>query len=286
MALLPLRLWPWFAFMRRQLLAKGWRGPDVDADAVCSVRALLRERAVVTVKDFPKATGSGWGRSSRWRIAAEWLLWTGEAISTSRNGTHREYALTGKIVPEAYLRIEPTDSDCLEYLVGEAIDVLGVATSDDVADYFRLRRETVERALCAIDCARASVEGWQEPVWLSRGAETWATATLDCLAPLSPFDSLVWYRPRLQRLFGKVYALEAYKRPDERAFGHYFMPILSGNKIVGRFAPRRSKHKVSIEACEFDEALDLPVIERALQALQAWSEATAFEASTELLTLG
>ncbi|MEX3916182.1 crosslink repair DNA glycosylase YcaQ family protein [Paraburkholderia sp. BR10872] len=285
MAILPLDMWPWFAFMRRHLLAKGWRGPAVDADTVCSLRALLRERDVITVKDLPKGTGTGWNRSSQWRIAAEWLLWTGEAVSTTRNGTHREYALTGKAIPEALLRLEPSDNDCIDHLVGEVVEALGVATSDDIADYFRLRRDRVERALQAIDCPKGTVDGWIEPVWLSRRAESLARTKLDCVTPLSPFDSLVWYRPRLQRLFGKAYTLEAYKRADERAFGHYFMPILAGAEIVGRVAPRRNKHQVSIEAYEFDACLDLAVTERALHLLQAWSEAAVFESPTQHLLI-
>ncbi|ACR32842.1 DNA glycosylase AlkZ-like family protein [Burkholderia glumae] len=277
MAILPLDLWPWFAFMRRHLLASGWRGPAVDADTVCSVRALLREREAITVKDLPKGTGTGWNRSSQWRIAAEWLLWTGEAVSTTRCGTHREYALTDKVIPEALRRLEPSDNDCIDHLVSEVVEALGVATSDDIADYFRLRQATVERALQAIDCPKGTVDGWSEPVWLSRRAESLARTKLDGVMPLSPFDSLIWYRPRLQRLFGKAYTLEAYKRANERAFGHYFMPILVGAEIVGRVAPRRSRHQVSIEACEFNEYLDLSVIERAMHLLQAWSEAAVFE---------
>lgn len=279
MALLPASFWPWFAFSRRRMLSKGWRGPEVDDEAIRCVRALLQERRTITVKDFAKGTGTGWNRSSLWRIAAEWLLWTGEAVSTTRNGSYREYALSTNVIPEPLISAEPSDDECFEYLVGAAINALGIATLDDIADYFRLRKEVVERALTATGCPRGIVEGWSEPVWFSRRAESLVGTKLDdCVAPLSPFDSLVWYRPRLQRLFGKTYKFEAYKKADERVFGHYFMPVLCGNEIVGRIAPRRKKHHVSIEACEFDMQLDPTIIDLAFQTLNEWSEATLFTA--------
>ena len=71
--------------------------------------------------------------------------------------------------------------------------------------------------------------------------------------PLSPFDSLVWFRPRLKRLFNCDFVLEAYKKPDKREFGYFGMPILQENNIVGRVAPRKVKDKIIVEAIESSE---------------------------------
>lgn len=279
MALLPMKLWPSFAFMRRRLLARGWRGPVVDQDAVLSVRSLLNERSSVTTKDFTSGSGSGWNRVSQWRIAADWLLWTGEAVSTSRKGSHREYALASGVVPVALLTAEPSDEVCLRHLVSESLDALGVATTDDIADYFRLHKEVVERILHELNTPKASVEGWAEPAWLSTRAESVADSAPRRVIPLSPFDSLVWYRPRLRRLFGKVYSLEAYKPAAARSFGHYFIPILSGNNIIGRVSPRRRNGHVVIEALELDDPTCQFAIDEALVTLREWSEAVGFEVS-------
>ncbi|WP_370931504.1 DNA glycosylase AlkZ-like family protein [Bartonella sp. DGB1] len=274
MAILPLSFWPWFAFMRRRIRVNGWRGPDVNAAALCAVRELLHEKKGVTVKDFPKANGSGWNRLSPWRTAAEWLLWTGEAVSTTRDGTRRIYRLAQDSIPAGLFNFEPSDDECFSYLIQAAIDALGVATVEDIADYFRLPRAVVKNTLEQLDCLKGTVEGWKQPVWLSRRAEELALLKLDNITLLSPFDSLVWYRPRLHRLFSKLYKLESYKPAHSRYFGHYFMPILWGTKIVGRIAPRRCNNKIWIEAHELDAGIDCTIMENIQDILQKWGEAS------------
>lgn len=273
MAILPMALWPWFSFRRRRIQANGWRGPVVDPLALERVRSLLAERPSVTVKDFDDRAGQGWERSSSLRVAAEWLLWTGEALSTRRQGARREYVRSSAVLPERWLEQQPDDAACLAHLVNLAIDGLGVATIDDIADYFRLRKPDVEVGLQALALDEARVEGWSEKAWISRRAESLLKVASDRVVPLSPFDSLVWFRPRLLRLFGKSYALEAYKPAQERMFGHYFVPVLSGDAIVGRVGPRRVKGKLSIEAQECDGLEHRDAMDQAIRLLSSWAEA-------------
>ncbi|SEL30178.1 hypothetical protein SAMN05216359_107147 [Roseateles sp. YR242] len=273
MAILPMALWPWFSFRRRRIQANGWRGPEVDPQAVERIRCLLSERPSVTVKDFDDRAGQGWARSSSLRVAAEWLLWTGEAISTSRQGARREYVRSNAVLPVQLLEQQPDDADCLAHLVNLAIDALGVATLDDIADYFRLRKPDVEIGLQGLALDEARVEGWSERAWISRRAASCLEAQPDRVVPLSPFDSLVWFRPRLLRLFGKSYALEAYKPAQERVFGHYFVPVLSGGAIVGRVGPRRVKGKLHIEAQECDGPRHRDALDHATRLLTSWAEA-------------
>src|SRR4029079_1172429 len=49
-----------------------------------------------------------------------------------------------------------------------------------------------------------------------------------------PFDNLLWDRPLLERLFGFRHVIEVYKREHERAYGYYVLPLLAGDRIVGR----------------------------------------------------
>jgi uncharacterized protein len=49
-----------------------------------------------------------------------------------------------------------------------------------------------------------------------------------------PFDNLVWDRPLLERLFGFRHVIEVYKREHEREFGYYVLPLLAGDRFVGR----------------------------------------------------
>ena len=56
---------------------------------------------------------------------------------------------------------------------------------------------------------------------------------------LSPFDSLIWFRDRLERLFGVRHRLEAYTPAAKRQHGYFAMPVLGGNRIVGLVDPAR-----------------------------------------------
>lgn len=271
MAMLPIDTWPQFAFMRRRIRNHGWRGPEVDPAALASVRAMLAERHTLTTEDFADRTGSGWSRSSPLRRAAEWLLWAGEAVSIARRGTHREYALAETVIPRKLQAAEPDDSACVRWLVQAALDALGVATTEDVADYFRLAKPLVQNTLHELEAESVNVEEWQQPAWIAKDARLHLRKRLSRTIPLSPFDSLVWYRPRLARLFGKSYTLEAYKPADQRDFGHYFIPVLAGESIIGRVSPRRTKGKVTIEACECDSSADRERLDDAIATLMRWA---------------
>ncbi len=128
---------------------------------------------------------------------------------------------------------------------------------------------------------RTSLAALERVGWVSARAASLVNIPLRRVVPLSPFDSLVWYRPRLLRLFGKAYSFEAYKPAAKRTFGHYFVPILVGNQIVGRVSPRRNKGTLLIEAQEFDSPADQVQAQAAIHLLHEWSEAAIFQSFTE-----
>jgi uncharacterized protein YcaQ len=79
---------------------------------------------------------------------------------------------------------------------------------------------------------RVQVDDGGPPVVIPAGAE------LDGAVPgavlLCPFDNLMWDRPFLRRVFGFDHLIEVYKREHERLFGYYVLPLLVGDRIVGR----------------------------------------------------
>jgi uncharacterized protein len=121
-----------------------------------------------------------------------------------------------------------------------------------------------------------AVEGWKQKAY-----------TLDSAVPaldeeaatlLSPFDSLIWTRPRQARLFGKDYRLEAYKPAAAREFGYFAMPVLRGHRICGRMALRRADGLVQVENEEWDRGVPKSVARRSVEQVARWVDSRSVRA--------
>jgi uncharacterized protein len=273
--LIPLRSWPLFTFRRRHLLRHGWRGPNVDPAAVDYVRKAVADLGQATISELGGAQGSGWERSAPAKWAAEWLLATGEFACVSRQGWKRIYQNSTGIIPNDLRDAEPSDEDCVAGLIDIALKALGIGTIDDIADYFRLPKEVVADHLNNNDkLEQISVRGWGEPAWAFPDSLVVSQQSEPTCTPLSPFDSLIWHRPRTQRLFGVDYPLEAYKPATARQCGYFGMPVLSGNTIVGRIAVRSSRGITRLEGYQLVADQDPDHLHQAVHTAAAWANAT------------
>jgi uncharacterized protein len=121
-------------------------------------------------------------------------------------------------------------------LLQRAARSLGVGTDDDLADYHRLRvsemRPLLRELVAEGALGQVEVDGWDRPAYLDPAAML--PRRVRACALVSPFDSLVWYRPRVERLFGFRYRIEIYVPAAQRRFGYYVLPFLLGDRLVGR----------------------------------------------------
>jgi uncharacterized protein YcaQ len=69
----------------------------------------------------------------------------------------------------------------------------------------------------------------------------------DRVTVLSPFDQLVHDRDRAEALFGFRYRLEMYVPPRLREYGYYVLPVLAGDRLVGRVEPRFDRTTKTLE---------------------------------------
>lgn len=241
--LLPLEDWPAYGFKRRASRAKGKRWHAlVDHEKSCrDVVNRLRDDGPLTAKELGGAKKGGtWWDWSEIKIAAEWLVDTGDVVCRERRGFQRVYDLVQRAIPSELLDQEWSDEECALRLVNAAGRALGVATEADLAVYHGVPRKLVRQVMGATDLTSVMVDGWKEPAFVAPDAlEVLSARVRGRSILISPFDSLIWYRDRAERLFGIRHRLEAYTPKAKRTYGYFAMPVLGGNKVVGLVDPGR-----------------------------------------------
>ncbi|UWE08185.1 winged helix-turn-helix domain-containing protein [Actinacidiphila bryophytorum] len=240
--ILPIEEWPHFAFRRRARRARGRRWHVLaDAERSCAtVLDRLRADGPLTSTELGGAKNGGpWWDWSETKIAVEWLLDTGEVVCTRRRGWKRVYDLAERAVPDTLLHDDIDDAECMRRLVAQAGAAMGVATRADLADYHRLKGEQVTAVIADTGLVPVEVEGWGKPAWADPQALASEPRGRHRTTLLSPFDSLVWDRPRTERIFGFTHRLEAYTPKPKRIHGYFAMPLLAGGRLVGRVDPAR-----------------------------------------------
>ena len=169
-----------------------------------------------------KGVGGWWGWSQA-KSAVEGLFWTGELTTATRRGTfERVYGLPEKVLPRAILQAPtPPREEAHRALMRAAVGAMGIATAKDLRDYFRMPVEGFKDRLAELveDGALipVSVKGWREPAYLDPAAKR--PRRVDAQALLSPFDNLIWFRERTERMFGVRYRIEIYTPAEKRTHG-------------------------------------------------------------------
>jgi uncharacterized protein YcaQ len=275
---LPMEDWPWCAFRRRKAWGyDGWQARTSDA-TFAEVRARLADAPDgLTASDLGGAKKGGpWWDWSDVKVALERLLHTGEVVCAERRGWKRVYRLAADAVPAALLEREPADADCRAHLVAKAAAALGVATVNDLADYYRLQKRSVPAAIEAAGLTPVAVQGWSQPAWADPAVVATPVRGRHRTTLLSPFDSLIWDRARTARIFGFTHRLEAYTPAPQRVYGYFAMPLLAGGRLVGRVDPKRVGRTFSARAWLLDTAAR-PALDAAIEEAAAWVGCDAVE---------
>ncbi|MES9535700.1 crosslink repair DNA glycosylase YcaQ family protein [Actinomadura sp. NPDC000600] len=239
-SILPMADWPLFAFRRRAYLRRGWRWHKVPEGVCDEIRARLAADGPLTTKELGGAKASAeWWDWSDHKIGIEWLLDIGEVVCVERVGWRRVYDLAERAVPAELMARDLDDDACLTALVARAGRALGVATRADLADYYRVKQDQVDRVVEATGLVPVEVAGWPQRAWADPEALASPPKGRHATALLSPFDSLVWDRARASRVFGFDHRLEAYVPKAKRVHGYFAMPLLAGGRLLGRVDPAR-----------------------------------------------
>jgi uncharacterized protein len=272
-SLIPTELHPLFRWRMASVQSEAWGSirriirerPEVVADALALVRAdgPVRARDTGAVRE-PPADGRMWNWHEG-KVALEYLFYTGQITAARRVNFERLYDTTERVLPPAVHRAPtPEPADAQRELIRIAARALGVATEPDLGDYFRLPRAVskarVAELVDAGELEPVEVEGWDAPAYLWPAARR--PRSLDCRALLTPFDSLIWFRQRTERLFSFRYRIEIYTPAHKRVHGYYVLPFLLGERLVARVDVKSDRRQgvLLVHGAYAEEGVDSDVV--------------------------
>ena len=229
------------------------------ADAIVEMRAILRERGMVSNRDFEMAsrtrTQSYRGRKDS-SLALYYLWRTGEVMTHHRERFERVYALTEQVAP-AHLICESSEDEADRFLIKKEISFhRAIAGETHAAILTCAARRTAPPGRycpgcwtmarssrcrwragrrCTTPCRRSSGDaGAERRARARRRGRRWRPPRREeavFLAPLDPVSA----RGRAKELFAFDYVWEVYKPGHQRKYGYYTLPVLWGDRLVARF---------------------------------------------------
>src|SRR5262249_29565998 len=125
------------------------------------------------------------------------------------------------------------------------------------------------------------VESWTEQAYLDPEARI--PRSVKARGFVTPFDSLVWERRRIERLFGMRYTIEMYTPPPKRVYGYYVCPFLLGDTLVARcdLKADRARKTLMVQSAFLEPRQDarrvVPDLAAELGEMQSWLQLDRIE---------
>jgi uncharacterized protein YcaQ len=253
-SIIPVETWPLLRYRRETDRVRPWGFENVleeRAGYAAWVLDEVRRRGPLAADELPPPDGAqrripgAWiGTVARGVLEAHFLRGV-LAAAGRRSDFSRLYDLAERLIPDEYRCRHVDHDDGRRALLLQAAQAHGVGTAKDLADYFRMpvgqARPILNGLVQAGHLLEARVEGWREMAYLDPNAKM--PRRMERAALLSPFDPLIWCRPRVRRLFGFDYRVEIFVPPGQRKYGFYVLPFLVGEQLAAR-VDLKADHKI------------------------------------------
>jgi uncharacterized protein YcaQ len=193
-----------------------------------------------------------WAPTRASRAVMEALFVIGRIGISRRDGNRRYYDLIERLVPAELLKLRESEEDAMKHRLLSRYRATGMTkpsgTQSEVmysagsqADRIRHTAQLVEDG----ELLPVEVEGLKGTRYIIGAEEPILEATADPVSMpppsvtfLAPLDPLAWDRRMLRELWGFDYLWEVYVPEAKRRWGYYVLPLLYGDRFVGRIEPR------------------------------------------------
>ncbi len=256
-SVLPIETYPYWRRQFQKLGEKTGRWAQVrsmvDAGEMAAIRARIEAEGPLSTHAFNtrKTSKEMWARPPH-KLALDQMWYAGELATSHRRNFTKYYDLSERVIPDHVRDEMVDDSGQVDWLCRSALERLGFGSEGDVMRFWgatalgevKAWRQAVDHELTDVEiaCADGSVLTLFAPANIEeRLAKLPAPTTR--LRILNPFDPVVRDRSRLSRLFGFDYRIEIFVPAAQRKWGYYVMPILEGDRFVGRIEAKADRKK-------------------------------------------
>ena len=270
--LVPVSLLPWWrrAMLDYEVRHTGWSGLQRNARVLREVRAAVRAGGPLVASDLEqrrrRGAGGGWWAWRPVHHALHHLWMTGDLAIHSRRHFQKSFDLAERVLGDGLAARPVTTEEFRRWHLERSLHAMGAVTEKDLGGYLTFPRAAAMRRRTAFAAMRergevvpVEVEGSRAAWWaLARDLPALRRAGRRPLSAgttlLSPFDSLLWYRDRVARLFGFEYRIEVYTPGPKRVHGYYTLPILHDGHLIGRLDAKthRAEKRLEVRHAHFE----------------------------------
>jgi uncharacterized protein YcaQ len=270
--LVPTTMLPWWrrAMLDYQIRHTGWSGLRRNGKVLDQVKAAVLANGPMANGEFEgrrRSGDAGWWNWGPVQHALHYLWMTGALTIHSRQHFQKRFDLLERAIPAAAGGEVPSAEDFRLWHLERSLHAMGAATEQDLSGYMTFPRFGPSGRKAPL---RAMIErGEITEIEVEERPGRWLALTRDLsalararrsAAPsrgttlLSPFDSLLWYRGRVARLFGFDYRIEVYTPGHKRVHGYYTLPILHRGHLIGRVDAKshRAERRLEIHHVHFE----------------------------------
>jgi uncharacterized protein YcaQ len=220
------------------------------ADAILQTIEKEGPLATSAFREHAHAVDWWWAPTSAARAVMEALFVSGRLGIARRDGNRRYYDLIERIVPAKLLKRRETEDEALRHRLlsrYRAVGLLGAAAPADVIYSTGTAAQRATWTASLVDdgiLLPVAVDGLRGTRLLMADEEPILEASRDpasvppAVTFMAPLDPLIWDRRLLRDLFGFAYTWEVYVPAAKRKHGYYVLPLLYGERLVGRVEPR------------------------------------------------
>jgi uncharacterized protein len=286
-SIIPVETWPLLRHRRDSHVARPWGFDGIMAshqEYVTTAMAAITASGPLGAADLPDPTHTSRRLPESWygsvpRAVLEACFGRGQlAVTRRRDNFSRVFDLAERVIPPEHHGRQCDAHESRRQLLLVAARACGIGTAADLADYFRMKvgeaRPRLAELVTAGNLREVAIAGWRETAYIPGDGRP--AAAVDARALLSPFDPVIWFRPRAKRLFGFDYRFEIFVPEARRKWGSYVLPFLLGDRIAARVDLKadRPSRLLRVPAAYLEEDADAASTAQALATelgqLAAW----------------